>query len=107
MFMGERLADLRKDRGLSQASLAAELGISQEKLSTYERGKHHPPDNIKIKIAIYFDITLDYLMGLTKEEVSYDRKDVITFPKGFPVRYSTTIKEMVTALIKQQRTGRK
>jgi transcriptional regulator with XRE-family HTH domain len=102
MFAGEILADLRKDKGMSQDELAVELGISQEKLSTYERGKHSPPDDIKVRIAVYFNVSLDYLMGLTNEETSYDRKNVISIPKGFPQEYVPLIKNMISAIAKQK-----
>lgn len=84
MVFGERLAELRKDKGMTQKQLSLELGISDDMLSSYERGKYAIPDDIKIKIAEYFDVSLDYLFGLVNEQISYKRTDVYVLPKNFP-----------------------
>ena len=85
MFNGEKLAELRKDRGLRQADLAKMLGVSREKLSTYERNLHAPPDYFKEAVAKHFNISLDYLMDLTHVEVSFVRsRNIIELPPDFP-----------------------
>lgn len=58
MIVGERLQELRKDKGLSQKELAAILGIKPKTLSAYEREVANPSDEIKVKIAKYFNISL-------------------------------------------------
>ena len=60
---GERLSDLRKDRGLTQKDLAKIIGVSENSISMYERNLNSPDDKIKVKIAKYFNISLDYLLG--------------------------------------------
>ena len=67
-MIGERLADLRKDKGLKQIELAEKLGISLHTLSNYEREKSTPDDEMKTRIAKLFNISLDYLLGLISEE---------------------------------------
>ncbi len=64
-MIGERLLDLRKDAGLTQDELAAILKINKHSISSYERDKSEPPDAIKIAIARYFNVSVDYLVGLT------------------------------------------
>lgn len=83
-FDGEHLAELRKDNGLTQKELAEKLNITREMLSKYERGQHAPSDKVKIAIAKFFSISLNYLMGSTKVEANYERENEITFPHYFP-----------------------
>ncbi len=64
-MIGERLLELRKDAGLTQDELAAILNINKHSVSAYERDKNEPPDAIKIAIAQYFNVSVDYLLGLT------------------------------------------
>lgn len=64
MFKGEWLAELRKDLGKTQKEMAAELHISARSYGDYERGTTEPPDEIKIQMAKYFNVSLDYLLGL-------------------------------------------
>lgn len=65
---GERLAELRKDRKKSQKDLAEYLSVSRNTISNYESGAATPDDETKKKIALYFNVSLDYLMGLTREQ---------------------------------------
>ena len=50
---GERLSELRKDKGLTQKEFAKILGISENSVSMYERNLNTPDDQMKIKIAEY------------------------------------------------------
>lgn len=45
---GERLSELRKDRGVTQQQLAAALSVSSNTISAYERGINEPDDRMKI-----------------------------------------------------------
>ncbi|PWM36758.1 MAG: XRE family transcriptional regulator [Clostridiales bacterium] len=74
---GDRLADLRKDKGLTQQDLANELNISYHTISSYETNRSNPDDEMKIKIARIFDVTLDYLLGLIDEQVSFRRDNPV------------------------------
>lgn len=84
-MIGERLLDLRKDAGLTQDDLAAILSINKHSISAYERDKSEPPDAIKIAIAKYFNVSVDYLLGLTDIPVPLHNHDlVLRLPAGFP-----------------------
>lgn len=63
--LGSRIADLRKSNKLSQLKFAKMLNISNTTLSQYESGKRVPSDDIKLQIADYFNVSLDYLFGRT------------------------------------------
>lgn len=64
-ILGNRIADLRKSNKLSQIEFAKILNISNTTLSQYESGKRIPSDDVKIQIADYFNVSLDYLFGRT------------------------------------------
>lgn len=76
-MMGDRLQDLRKDKKMSQQQLAKQLNISVHTVSSYERSRSSPDDEILIRIAKFFDISIDYLMGLIDKKCSYNRESVI------------------------------
>ena len=84
-MIGERLLDLRKEAGLTQDDLAAILSINKHSISSYERNINEPPDEIKIQIAEYFGVSVDYLLGITDSPVPYkDHPSCIRLPLNFP-----------------------
>ena len=62
-FTNNKIAELRKDRGLSQRALAKELGTSQANLSRWEQGLIEPSIIECWKIADYFEVSIDLLCG--------------------------------------------
>lgn len=58
-----RLKELRKVHGLRQIDFAKILGISQSTLSTWESGRYEPDAESLVRIAAYFNVTTDYLLG--------------------------------------------
>lgn len=60
-----RLKEIRKLKGISQLKLAIDLNTSQNTISRYETGEREPGINELIKIADYFDISVDYLLERT------------------------------------------
>lgn len=84
-MIGERLYDLRKDAGLTQDALADILKINKHSISSYERDKSEPPDVIKIEIARYFNVSVDYLLGITDDPAPYHNSAyTLRLPRGFP-----------------------
>ncbi len=63
--MESRIKQLREKRGLIQERLASELGITQQMLSKYERNITLIKVDILKKIAEYFNVTTDYLLGIS------------------------------------------
>ena len=98
MFIGERLADLRKDNGLRQKELADKLGVKEKTISAYENDITAPSDRVQEEIARLFDISLDYLHGLTNEEVTYSRERYIVLPKGCPSKLKKELEEYLEFL---------
>ncbi len=61
------LSELRKEKGLSQKEAAAKLGISQALLSHYEKGIRECGHSFLMRVADFYDVTCDYLLGRTTE----------------------------------------
>lgn len=59
----KNLVRIRKERKVSQSELAKELGLTQQVVSGYEKGKCCPNFEVATKIADYFNISLDTLAG--------------------------------------------
>ena len=63
MLFNERLKDLRKKAGLSQAELAKRIGVSKSSINMYERGEREPGLEILEAIADFFNVDMNYLLG--------------------------------------------
>lgn len=69
----ERLRKLREEKGISQIRLSVEVGVAQESISAYERGKAVPTCENLVKIAKYLNTSTDYLLELTDMKLPYNR----------------------------------
>lgn len=65
-FRNNKIAEFRKEKGLSQRQLAKELGTSQANLSRWEQGLIEPSIVECWKIADYFDVSIDIICGRTE-----------------------------------------
>lgn len=68
MNTAERIKELRILNSMSQADLAEELKISQSAIAKIEIGKNEPTANTLTKLANYFKVTTDYLLGREEED---------------------------------------
>lgn len=62
---GENLKKLRTARDLTQQELGSKVGLSKAVVSKYENGLGYPTFDVLIRIAAYFGVTTDYLLGVT------------------------------------------
>ena len=76
MEMELKIRDLREDRDLSQCAVAAYLFCDQSLYSKYERGEREIPLRLLIKLAEFYHVNMDYLVGLTDNPVPYERKRI-------------------------------
>lgn len=66
--LGDRLLMLRDLRGFrSQREAAKAIGIQAATLSSYESGRHYATSDILVKIALAYDVSTDWLLGLSEE----------------------------------------
>lgn len=98
-MIGERLLDLRKDAGYTQDELSAILNINKHSISSYERDRSEPPDDIKIAIAKFFNVSVDYLLGVVDTPYpiqSYE--NYIRLPIAFPEEAKKELKNYIQYL---------
>ncbi len=69
--MYPRIRDLREDHDLTQTKLAKLIGMSQTGYSKYETGENDVPTSILIKLALLYNTSIDYILGLTNEKKPY------------------------------------
>ena len=64
-----RLKELREQKGLSQDAFSKDIGVSQSTVGNWESGTRQPKMDVLEKIARYFDVSTDYLLGRSDESV--------------------------------------
>lgn len=92
-MLGKRLRHLREKRKLSQLELAKKLDMPNQNLSNYERGFRQPDYETLNKIADFFDVTADYLLGRSddpqltekeEKEVDKETKELLNLLDNLP-----------------------
>ena len=61
----KRIRDLREDQDLTQRELAQALSCSQQVYSNYELGQRDIPTDILIKLALFYEVSTDYILGIS------------------------------------------
>lgn len=64
-MLGKKIRELREENNITQQDLAKYLKVAKSTLSQYETGSRIPNDDIKKAIALKFNVSIDYLLGLT------------------------------------------
>ena len=82
--LGEKIKNLREERDLKQKDLAEILNISVSNISKYESSDMVPSLEVFKKIAEYFDVSADYLIGLTARKKSNDFDRFNELLRGLP-----------------------
>jgi len=82
MNFKNNLKDLREEKEINQEELAKYMSVDRTTISTWETGKHQPDYETLIKLADYFEITTDDLLG---------RNNINFYKKGKTKNYNTTI----------------
>ena len=85
------LQDLREDKDISRKDLAMVLNISVSTLGMYEQGRREPNIDMLIKIANYFDVSIDFLVGRSFKnennevltEALHVKNQIDKLPKGY------------------------
>lgn len=67
--LGERLKEVRESRNLSQAAVAERIEVTNAAISAYELNTSTPSLETFIKLALFFNVSADYLLGLDKRNI--------------------------------------
>lgn len=71
MYNYQRLKDLREDKDLKQEAIAQMLEMTRQQYQLYESGKRQIPFDKVIKLAVYYNVSIDYIAGLTNDWRKY------------------------------------
>ena len=72
MEIGQKLVELRIEKNVYQKELAAYLNVSIGTISNYENDVHYPDLNTLNRLADYFGVTIDYMLGRTEYRYDYN-----------------------------------
>ncbi len=108
--MGERIQQLRKNLGITQADLAKKIAISHTQMARYEIKNIYPPADVLKNLADVFGTTIDFLvMGDNESKAQASLKDtelINQFKKisALPEEEKTLVLKMITAYIRDFNT---
>ncbi len=94
MMFAKRLKVLRAERDITQAEFAKIIGVAQQTVGSWEKGKSTPNYELLNKIADYFNVSADYLLGRESHNASLS-----TEQKTILKRFSALTKEGKSALL--------
>lgn len=85
ILIGDRLRSLRKKQGKNQEVVASDIGISRARYSHYENNHVEPDIELIKKLAVYFNVTTDYLLGgntdvdlMSDDEIDEELKELMS-----------------------------
>lgn len=96
----ERLKSLRTDRGISQIKLAKYFNYGSTAIANYESGRNEPSFDVLIKIADYFGVSVDYLLGredkpMIYRNISLEEEDLLKDFRKLNKELQISISELV------------
>lgn len=86
MQFGNKLKQLRENKNLKQADLAALLNVSPSTVAMYEQNNRKPDHDTLVSIADFFEVSADYLLGRTDDIVCYENENKNIFKTAIGVR---------------------
>lgn len=101
-MIGNRLTQLRRQTGLSQRELGEALDVSHYTISAYEKERSEPGDQIKVRLAQHFNVSLDYLLGLIDQPLPINRDEPsIKIPEQLTPQQQQLLQQFIQELAKK------
>lgn len=75
-MIGERIKELRKSKKMSQSELGKFIGVSQTTVTAWENGRAEPSSSYVAKLATFFNVSTDYLLGRDPREDNLKTADL-------------------------------
>ncbi len=103
-----KIKELRKQNSITAKKLGEAVNVAESTISLYESGKRSPDYATLIKIADYFNVSLDYLLGRETEkteqpteygELSAEKKALIDFALGVPEEKAKQVLRVLKAIV--------
>ena len=102
----QRLKDLKEDADLTQKQVAELIGVSMNHYGKYERGETDIPLEKAILLAKYYDVSLDYLAGLTNQKKAMSIKEqvaLVTMYRSLNAYNQKRISEIIIEMLERQK----
>ncbi len=98
--MYNNLKKLREQRGFNMKEIAIELGIPYTTYVGYEKGEREPNSDVLVKIANYYNTTVDYILGVATTQDIFSIPNIIPIPKmkEIPLLGTIACGEPITAI---------
>ena len=104
MMIGERLIDLRKDKGLTQKELSEKLHVNYRTYSGYEREETETSDDFKIKLAQFHNVSIDYLLGIIDNPRPIeDGADYVRLPTSLSSEGRKELDQFISYLLSKEK----
>lgn len=103
-MIGDRIKALRESRWLTQAQMSEKTGININTLASYERNIREPRIEVITQLCSFFDVSSDYLLGLTAYPNTTQCAATDTLFSSLPIEMRTKISEIQIALLKSADT---
>jgi len=102
---GERLKEVRKGRKITQDEVAQMLGTKKSAISLYENNKIEPGDKSKVIVAKYFNVSLDYLLGIIDTPVPFfDENRMVLLPENITEDERKFVTEYLSFIATRQKS---
>lgn len=105
--IGKRIRDLRENADIDRDDFANMLKITYSALAKYETDERFPPSDVIIKVADYFDVTTDYLLGREEgSDTEYEIETIAAHHDGEWTEEELEELEMFKELVRKRREKR-
>jgi len=104
MLFGDRLAQARKKRKISQEELAGKIGVHAPIIGRYERNQVKPSVEVAARIAEALSVSLDYLCGLSDQELNQELIKQINDLQALSADDQQHILKTLSALVREAKT---
>ena len=95
---GDRLRELRLSKEKTQREIADFLKMTPKMVSFYENDERFPPHDVLIKLANYFEVSTDYLLGLTDDPTPQKLQSILMEEKSTYGKLSDSQKKVITRM---------
>ena len=112
-MLGNKIKELREEKGLKQEDLAKAMSVSPSTIGMYEINKREPNNELIIKLAAFFDVSVDYLLGKSdiRKPLDIELSDIdIAFAtgiKGLNEENKEIAKNIIEGLLAKQENEEK
>nr|MBO2495053.1 XRE family transcriptional regulator [Clostridia bacterium] len=104
-MIGRKIKELRLKKGITQEELAKVLGVTTSMVGMYETGARKPSYEVLNKIARYFNVTTDYLLGLEEQQDAEIRAIARAF-KALSTEKRELLRKLVESMAEEARKER-